>query len=65
MPDNTEYEEIVQWLQEKGYGEATIEKILGRIREYDEETEHDSVMDSIAEGRMSLQSIIEEALADE
>jgi hypothetical protein len=65
MADHTEYEEIIEWLQDKGYGEATIEKILNRIRQYDQETEHDSVMDSIADGRMSLASIIEEALADE
>ena len=65
MSDNSQLKELIEWLQEQGYGAEEIDKILNQVRQYDVETMHDSIMDSIAEGKIDLTKIIEEALADE
>lgn len=65
MPDGTsEYSLLIQLLRKKGHSEMEIAKILNRVRQYDKEMEVDSVMDSIAAGRMDLTAIIDEALKD-
>lgn len=57
-----EYSQLTKLLQNKGHSEEEIARILDRVRQYDKEMEVDSVMDSIAAGRMDLMSIINEAL---
>lgn len=57
-----EYSELTKLLRGKGHSEVEIAQILNRVRQYDKEMETDSVMDSIAAGRMDLMAIIREAL---
>ena len=57
-----DYQVLVEWLTEKGHSEEEIQTILARVREYDEKTQHDSVMDSIGAGRMSLDALVKDAL---
>lgn len=57
-----EYSQLTTLLQSKGHSEQEIARIIDRVRQYDKEMEVDSVMDSIAAGRMDLMSIINEAL---
>ena len=58
-------DQVVAMLQDRGHDAAEIEKILKRLRELDNETLHDSVMDSISRGTFDLSVIIEEALREE
>lgn len=63
MADSTsEYSQLIKLLRGKGHSEVEIARILDRVRQYDKEMEVDSVMDSIAAGRMDLMTIIDEAL---
>ena len=65
MADGTsEYSQLTELLRKKGHSEVEIARILDRVRQYDKEMEVDSVMDSIAAGRMDLMAIIEEALKE-
>ncbi len=65
MSDGTsEYSQLTELLRGKGHTEVEIGKILDSIRQYDKEMEVDSVMDSIAAGRMDLMGIIKEALKE-
>lgn len=57
-----DYQVLVEWLTDRGHTEDEIGTILARVRDYDEKTQHDSIMDSIGSGRMSLDSIVKEAL---
>lgn len=62
MSDSSQHQELIQWLKDEGYGTGDIDKILQKVRQYDDETMHDSVMDSIARGSIDLKKIIEDAL---
>lgn len=65
MTDGTgEYAQLTKLLRSKGHSEVEIARILDRVRQYDKEMEVDSVMDSIAAGRMDLMTIIQEALKE-
>lgn len=65
MSESTgEYTQLTRLLRSKGHSEVEIARILDRVRQYDKEMEVDSVMDSIAAGRMNLMTIIEEALKE-
>ena len=57
------FAELVAWLQEEGYNEKQIDKILERVKEYDDGTKLVSEMDSIENGDFQIAAIIEEALA--
>ncbi len=59
-----EYTQLTKLLQDRGHSEEEIARVLDRVRQYDKEMEVDSVMDSIAAGRMDLMSIINEALKE-
>ena len=56
------HDDLAQLLKERGHTDAEVQKILARVEKYDAEVQHDSVMDSIADGRFDLAAIIEEAL---
>ena len=62
MGNEDEFSILTQWLKERGHSDEEIEKVLVLVRQYDEKTQHDSVMDSIGAGRMSLDELINEAL---
>ena len=61
-PAEEDYKVLVEWLTERGHSEDEIQQILARVRDYDEKTQHDSVMDSIGSGRMSLDALVKDAL---
>ena len=42
--ENDQYAQLIAWLQERGHSEDEIERILDRVRWYDEKTGVDSVM---------------------
>ena len=67
MPIMTSSEDqaaLIKLLKERGHTDEEIKLILARVRQYDERTLHDSVMDSIGAGRMNLDALIKEALED-
>ena len=57
--------ELVAWLTEEGHTPLQIERILAKVAEYDSQTLHESIFDSIDAGEFNLAAIIDEALADE
>jgi hypothetical protein len=65
MAESSSHEAVVEWLKRKGHSQEEIEKILKRLRQYDRETNVDSVMDSIAAGTFNLQQIVDEALGND
>jgi hypothetical protein len=64
MNENGEYQELIAYLRSEGHTDGEIEKILVRVRKYEFETLHDSVMDSIGGGTFDLAALIKEALAE-
>ncbi len=62
MDSNEDYGPLVKWLEERGHSEEEIRRIMVRVRQYDEQTMHDSVMDSIGSGHLTLETLIKEAL---
>ncbi len=56
------HQELVEWLREQGHNPNEIEKILAKVAEYDAQTLHESVFDSINRGHFDLSTIIKEAL---
>jgi hypothetical protein len=56
------YAELIAHLRGAGHSEDEIEKILTRVRTYERQIQHDSIMDSIGDGSLDLASIIKEAL---
>ena len=60
-----QYQEVVDWLQTQGHSNEEIEKILAKLSEYDEQTAHESVFDSINSGKFDIASIIDEALGED
>ena len=64
-PDDTRHQQLVTWLREQGHTPAEIDKIVAKVREYDQRTVHESVFDSIERGSFDLKKIIREALGED
>jgi hypothetical protein len=64
MAEPHEYDELTEYLRGEGYTQAQIDAILIRVRQYEVETQHDSVMDSIGNGTFDLAALIKEALGE-
>lgn len=64
MADSDDYAELTEFLRGEGHTDDQIEKILIRVRQYEVETQHDSIMDSIGNGTLDLSKLIEEALGE-
>jgi hypothetical protein len=64
MSDDGWYNELVDFLESKGYTEDEVAKILDQVKQYDLQTQHDSVMDSLDGGGFDLDAIIQDALKD-
>jgi hypothetical protein len=60
--EDPRHQELVEWLREQGHNSDEIEKILAKVAEYDAQTLHESVFDSISRGDFDLSAIIKEAL---
>lgn len=66
MAIDDEYEQLSEWLKtEKGHTDLEVEKIILHLRHYEENTQLNSVMDSIGSGSLNLVAIINEALAED
>jgi hypothetical protein len=64
MDPSEDYAALIKLLKERGHTDEEIKLILAKVRQYDQRTLHDSVMDSIGAGRMNLDALIKEALED-
>lgn len=64
MADQHEYEELTEYLRGLGQSDAEIELILDRVRQYELETQTDSIMDSIGNGTFDIAAIIKQALGE-
>lgn len=53
---------VVAWLKERGHTTEEISKIMERVKRYEQETQLDSIMDSIGSGRLNMEGLIKEAL---
>jgi hypothetical protein len=62
MSDEQEFPELIDYLRGLGQTDAEIEKIMARVRQYEFETQHDSIMDSIGNGTFDIAKLIKEAL---
>lgn len=57
-----DYGALIEWLEERGHSKQEIEIILAKVRQYEKKMQHDSVMDSIGAGRLTLDALVAEAL---
>ena len=57
--------EIRQWLAERGYPPAAIDKILERIDQYDVRVDRESVFDAMEAGEFDMDALIKDALKEE
>lgn len=64
MAHDEDYVQLGGFLREQGHSELEIEKIIVRVKHYEEDTKLYSVMDSIADGSLNLTNIINEALSE-
>jgi len=59
------HQELVEWLKSQGHSDPQIERILAKVAEYDNQTLHESIFDSIDSGDFDIAKLIDEALSDE
>jgi hypothetical protein len=57
--------EIRQWLADRGYPAAAIEKILERLDQYDTRINRESVFDAMEAGEIDMDALIKDALKEE
>ncbi len=57
--------EIKQWLTERGYPPAAIEKILQRLDQFDSRVNRESVFDAMETGELDMDALIKEVLKEE
>lgn len=59
------HQELIDWLKSQGHSDLQIGRILAKVAEYDNQTLHESIFDSIDTGDFDIASLIDEALSDE
>ena len=64
MDPSADYSDLIELLKERGHSQEEIDKIIEHVRVYDEQTRHDSLMDSIGSGQVNLDALINDALKD-
>lgn len=57
---NEAYAELIQWLRQQGQSDEEINRVLDRIGQYEQDTQLDSIMDSIGSGNLDLDKFLEE-----
>jgi hypothetical protein len=57
--------EIRQWLADRGYPPAAIDKILERLDQYDSRINRESVFDAMEAGEIDMDALIKDALKEE
>jgi hypothetical protein len=65
MESNDRYAPLVEWLREKAHSDKDIEQILARVRDYESQVQHDSLMDAIGDGSLDIDALVKEALGGE
>ena len=63
--DDPRHHELVEWLKSQGHSDQQIQRILAKVEDYDSQTMHESIFDSIDSGDFDIASLIDEALADD
>ena len=58
------YKILKDCLVERGYSSEEIQTIIKRVDDYEEKTQHDSIMDSIGTGGMDIEALVQEALGE-
>ena len=53
---------ITKWLQEKGYSDEEVSKILAKLAEHDHQTLSDALFDSIGNSSQAIEDIIGEVI---
>jgi hypothetical protein len=61
---DTPNEQLITWLQEQGHTPAEVDKIMAKVAEYDAQTLHESIFDSISSGTIDIEKIVREALGE-
>jgi hypothetical protein len=61
----SERPEIRQWLADKGYPPAAIDKIIERLDQYDLRVNRESVFDAVDAGEIDMEALIKEALGEQ
>ena len=56
---------LIQFLTDRGYTEAEIQKITAHMAAYDLRTQSDALFDSIGGGSLSIDEIIRQALGEQ
>lgn len=62
MSNADDYVQLADFLRERGHTESEITRIVAKVKEYEEHTQLNSVMDSVASGHLDLNTLISEAL---
>lgn len=58
------YKILKDCLVERGHSSEEIQTIIKRVDDYEEKTQHDSIMDSIGTGGMDIEALVREALGE-
>ncbi|MDZ4657464.1 MAG: hypothetical protein SH868_07770 [Bythopirellula sp.] len=58
----TQHAQLIAWLEDQGHTPAEIEKIMAKVAEYDAQTLHESIFDSISSGTIDIEALVKEAL---
>lgn len=61
----TQHAQLIAWLEDQGHSPAEIEKIMAKVAEYDAQTLHESIFDSISSGTIDIERLVREALEKE
>jgi len=64
MTTADDYVQLADFLCERGHTESEVDRIIAKVKEYENHTQVNSVMDSIGTGNLDLTSLINEALAE-
>ena len=64
MEKEDDYVDVTEWLRQRGHTTEEIFKILEKVRQYEAETQLDSVMDSIGKGQIDMDQLIKDALEE-
>ena len=66
MTDNDpRQKELIDWLRSQGHDDGQIGRILAKVADYDNQTTHESIFDSIDSGDFNIQNLIDEALGEQ
>lgn len=65
MAETNQYKELTEFLRGQGQNDFEISLILDRVRQYETETQQDSIMDAIGNGSLDLAALIKDVLGEQ